>query len=102
MTRTNREREALRYACDYLSIIPLHVPIFLLLKGVVMFSDYFGGMRAALLQEKNAGDYTRRTTHFAAPDYDSRASGSGLGRERGPADARRRTSDLATDAIAAP
>ena len=67
-----------------------------------MFSDYFGGMRAALLQEKNAGDYTRRITHFAAPDYDSRASGSGLGRERGPADARRRTSDLADDAVAAP
>ena len=102
MTRTNREREALRYACDYLSIISLHVPIFLLLKGVVMFSDYFGGTRAALLQEKNARDYTRRTTHFAAPDYDSRASGSGLGRERGLADARRRTSDLADDAIAAP
>ena len=102
MTRTNREREALRYACDYLSIISLHVPIFLLLKGVVMFSDYFGGTRAALLQEKNAGDYTRRITHFAAPDYDSRASGSGLGRERGLADARRRTSDMADDAIAAP
>ena len=66
-----------------------------------MFSDYFGGMRAALLQEKNAGDYTRRTTHFAAPDYDSRASGSGLGRERRLADARR-TSDLADDAVAAP
>ena len=51
-------------------------------------------------------DYTRRTTHFAAPDYDSRASGSGLGRERGLAAnfaaARRRTSDLADDAVAAP
>ena len=102
MTRTNREREALRYACDYLSIISLHVPIFLLLKGVVMFSDYFGGTRAALLQEKNARDYTRRTTHFSAPDHDSRASGSGLGRERVLADTRRRASDLADDAIAAP
>ena len=67
-----------------------------------MFSDYFGGTRAALLQEKNARDYTRRTTHFAPPDHDSRASGSGLGRERGLADARRRASDLADDAIAAP
>ena len=88
--------------CDYLSIISLHVPIFLLLKGVVMFSDYFGGTRAAPLQEKNAGDYTRRTTHFTAPDHDSRASGSGLGRERVLADTRRRASDLADDAIAAP
>ena len=64
-----------------------------------MFSDYFGGMRAALLQEKNARDYTRRTTHFSATHHDSRASGSGLGRERGPADARRRTSDMADDAV---
>ena len=102
MTRTNREREALRYACDYLSIISLHVPIFLLLKGVVMFSDYFGGMRAALLQEKNAGDYIydglhtlrRQTTTLGPQARDENA------------DSRTRTRGRATlptsDAVAAP